>query len=190
MNNILIPGKIIIINGPSSSGKTTLALAVQKQLDIPFLRFSFDLFLDNKVLPLDQMRNGTFSWEEMRPSVFRGLHQCLPVLAQAGNNMIFDHIIETKAWRDELLQLIANLDVFLVGLHCSLPELERREIQRGNRRSGEARSDWETVHKITSYDLELDSEKPVEDNVKRLIEAWQSRKRPSALDTMLQEARG
>jgi chloramphenicol 3-O-phosphotransferase len=41
------PGKIIIINGPSSSGKTTLALALQKQLDLPFIRFSFDLFLDH-----------------------------------------------------------------------------------------------------------------------------------------------
>ena len=190
MNDALVPGKIIIINGPSSSGKTTLALDVQKRLDVPFLRFSFDLFLDNKVLPLDQMQNGTFSWDEMRPSVFRGLHRCLPVLAQAGNNIIFDHIIETKASRDDLLLLIGNLDVFFVGLHCSLTELERREIERGNRRSGEARADLEVVHKLTSYDLELDSEKPVEDNSKRLIEAWKHRKKPSALDIMLQEARG
>ena len=184
------PGKIIIINGPSSSGKTTLALAVQKQLDVPFLRFSFDLFLDNKVLPLDQMRNGTFSWDEMRPAVFRGLHQCLPVLSRAGNNLIFDHIIETKAWLDELIALIAELDVFFVGLHCSLPELERREIERGNRRSGEARADLEVVHRITSYDLELNSEHPLEDNVRVLIEYWKKRSRPSALDKMLQEARG
>src|ERR1041385_6428344 len=187
MDDTPTPGKIIIINGPSSSGKTTLALAAQKQFDIPFLRFSFDLFLDNKVLPLDQMRNGTFSWDLMRPSVFKGIDQCLPALATAGNNIIFDHIIETKGFLQELIQLISDLGVFFVGLHCSLSELERREMQRGNRNIGEARTDLETVHQITSYDLELNSENAVGDNAKLLIEAWQKRRRPSALDRMLQD---
>jgi chloramphenicol 3-O phosphotransferase len=184
------PGKIIIINGPSSSGKTTLALALQKQLDMPFLRFSFDLFLDHKSLPLEQIRDGTFSWDLMRSSVFQGIHQCLPALATAGNNIIFDHIIETKTWLYNLISLISELDVFFVGLHCSLPELERREIQRGNRRSGEARQDFQTVHSITSYDLELDSENLLEDNVALLIQAWRERKHPSALDKMIQEMNG
>jgi chloramphenicol 3-O phosphotransferase len=181
------PGKIIILNGPSSSGKTTLALALQKQLDIPFIRFSFDLFLDYKALPLEEIRTGTFSWDRMRPSVFSGIQQCLPALATAGNNIIFDHIIETKAWLHQLISLVAELDVFFVGLHCSLPELERRELQRGDRRRGEAEQDLQTVHSITSYDLELDSENPLEDNVALLIQAWKERKRPSALDKMIQE---
>ena len=187
MNPPLTAGKIIFINGPSSSGKTTLALAVQRQIDIPFLRFSFDLFLDNKVLPLDQIRSGTFSWDLMRPSVFRGIHQCLPALATAGNHLIFDHIIETKSWLEDLLQSISGLDVFFVGLHCSLPELERRELQRGNRRVGEARADFETIQSITSYDLVLNSENALEENATFLIEAWKNRKRPSAMDKMIQE---
>ena len=180
-------GKIIVINGPSSSGKTTLALTAQKQFDIPFLRFSFDLFLDNKVLPMDQINRGVFSWDSIRPFVFIGIHQCLPALATAGNNLIFDHIIKTKAWLDNLIQSLSGLDVFFVGLNCSLPELERREIQRGNRRIGEARTDFQTVQTITSYDLELNSENPAEDNAKILIEAWKKRKHPSALDKMIQE---
>lgn len=187
MNNPLPAGKIIIINGPSSSGKTTLALAIQKQFDIPFIRFSFDLFLDHKALPMEQIKNGTFSWDLMRPSVFGGIHQCLPALATAGNNIIFDHIIETKMWLHNLISLISGLDVFFVGLYCSLPELERREIQRGNRRSGEARMDFQSVHTITSYDLELNSENSLEENVTLLIQTWKERKRPSALDKMIQE---
>ncbi|HET6594393.1 MAG TPA: AAA family ATPase [Anaerolineales bacterium] len=180
-------GKIIVINGPSSAGKTTLALALQKHLDIPFIRFSFDLFLDHNAFPMEQIRNGTFAWDSMRPSVFRGIHQCLPALATAGNNIIFDHIIETKMWLGNLLSLIADLDVFFVGVHCSLPELERRERQRGDRRAGEARQDFETVHSITSYDLELNCENSLEENVVLLIQAWKERKRPSALDRMIQE---
>ena len=181
------PGKIIIINGPSSSGKTTLALALQKQLDVPFIRFSFDLFLDHSAFPLEQIKNGKFSWEQMRPSVFQGLHQCLPALATAGNNIIFDHIIETKAWLYELVSLISKLDVFFVGVHCSLAELERREMQRGDRRPGEARQDFETVHSIPTYDLEINSEHPLEENVTLLIQAWKESKRPSALDKMIEE---
>src|SRR6266496_1495646 len=187
MNTTFTTGKIIIINGPSSSGKTTLTLAAQRQFDIPFIRFSFDLFLDNKALPLDQIRSGAFSWDSMRPSVFHGLHQCLPALAKAGNNLIFDHIIESKFWLKDLLDAISDLDVFFVGLHCSLPELERREAERGNRRKGEARTDFETMHDIASYDLELNSENVLEDNVKLLIEACKKRQRPSARDKMIQE---
>lgn len=182
-----IPGKIIILNGPSSAGKTTLALATQKQFDIPFMRFSFDLFLDNQVLPMAQIRRGLFSWEAMRPAVFHGLHQCLPALAMAGNNILFDHIIETKAWLADLIQPLADLDVFFVGLHCSLAELERRERERGNRRAGEARADLETVHTITRYDWELNAENPVESNAQSLIEAWHKREQPGALHKMLQE---
>jgi len=183
----VIPGKIIIINGPSSSGKTTLALALQKQLDMPFIRFSFDLFIEHKAFPSEQIKSGKFSWEQMRPFVFRGLHQCLAALATAGNNIIFDHIIETKGWLYELISLISELDVFFVGLHCSLAELERREIQRGDRRPGEARQDFETVHSIPTYDLELDSENPLEQNVTLLIQAWKERKHPSALEKMIEQ---
>jgi len=168
-------GKIILINGPSSAGKTTLALETQKQLAEPFLRFSFDLFIDSHVLPRHQIRNGTFDWAAMRPNVFRGLHQCVRALAETGNNVLFDHIIETQANLADLAQTLSALDVFLVGLHCSLPELERREAERGNRRSGEARADFETVHRLTPYDLELNSEDPVEDNARVLIEAWKRR---------------
>jgi len=111
---------------------------------------------------MEQIKNGAFSWASMRPAVFKGIHQCLPALAIAGNNIIFDHIIETKKWLQHLVSLISELDVFFVGLHCSLPELERREIQRGNRRKGEASLDFQTVHSITSYDLELNSENLLE----------------------------
>ena len=182
-------GKIIIINGPSSSGKTTLALALQQQLDLPFIRFSFDLFLDHKALPLEQIRSSQFSWDLMRPSVFTGIHQCLPALASAGNNIIFDHIIETKDWLHNLISLVEDLDVFFVGLHCSLTELEKRENLRGNRHHGEALADFQTVHKITSYDLELDTENPLENNVALLTKSWRERKQPSALGRMLEEMR-
>jgi len=38
-----------------------------------------------------------------------------------------DHIIEQEQWLADLVELLAPFDVFFVGVHCPLPELERRE---------------------------------------------------------------
>lgn len=181
-------GKIILINGATSAGKSTLAFAVRQLFPIPLLRFSFDLFIDGDVLPMQRVRQGEFAWSTMRPSVLGGFYQCLPVLARAGNNLILDHIVESKDDVVNLLRLLDGIDVFFVGLHCSLEELERREIARGNRPVGEARNDLKIVHKWTTYDLELNSEEAtVEENAAHLLAAWEQRTPPAAFAKMAQE---
>lgn len=66
-------------------------------------------------------------------------------------------------------------EVFLVGLHCPVAELERRERLRGDRGAGDARRDAETVHTFMTYDLELDCLAPLEQNVARVIQAHGAR---------------
>ena len=174
------PGKIILLNGPSSAGKSTLCRAIQAQIDEPFLQFSLDFFFFNSpILPKQQLNNAVFSWAEMRPRVFEGYFNCLPALALAGNNLLIEFIIETQTQWDALRQRLEGFDVFLVGVHCPLPELERREQSRGDRRVGDARRDLETVHTFTKYDFEIDSSEPANDNATRVIAAWESRTRPS-----------
>ena len=41
----------------------------------------------------------------------------------------------------------------------------------------------------SSYDVEVNSEGPLDGNVALLIRAWKERKRPSALDKMMEEMR-
>jgi chloramphenicol 3-O phosphotransferase len=177
---IIEPGTIILLNGPSSAGKSTLCQAIQVHIDQPFLQFSLDFFFFNSsVLPKQQLKDGTFQWAELRPRVFEGFFNCLPALALAGNNLVIDFIIETQAQWDALRQKLEGFDVFLIGVHCPLPELERREQLRGDRRVGDARRDLETVHSFTKYDFEIDSSEPVDENATRIIAAWKSRKRPS-----------
>ena len=120
----------------------------------------------------------------MRPAVFDGFHLSLPAFAKAGNNLIVDHIIEQERWLIDLVQLLAPFDVFFVGVHCPLPELERREQRRGDRCIGDARTDFHSVHRLTDYDLDIDATQPAEGNVARLIVAWQSRNRPTAFERM------
>ena len=177
-------GKIILINGASSSGKSTLARQLQQTLPIPFWHFSFDHLRDSNALPMARIRSGEIDWSAMRPAVFDGFHRCLPVLVEAGNNLIVEHIIENEMWMSDLVKLLTGLDVFFVGVHCPLPELERRERQRGNRRVGEARTDYQVVHSFAEYDLEIDSMQPNQDHVNTLVDAWKSRQPPSSFDRM------
>jgi chloramphenicol 3-O phosphotransferase len=70
------------------------------------------------------------------------------------------------------------------GLHCPLPELERREVARGDRRMGEARADYRKVHSFGVYDLDLNSTESLDLNVSTLIFAWKACRRPHAFDRM------
>ena len=178
------PGKIILIHGASSAGKSTLSRALQQELPEPFWHWSFDHLRDSDALPMTRIRTGDLDWAMMRTAVFDGFHQSLPAFASAGNNLIVDHIIENERWLADLVRLLAPFDVFFVGVHCPLPELERRERQRGDRRPGEAQTDFHSVHRFTEYDLELDTTRPNEVNVAALINAWRSRRRPTAFERM------
>jgi len=173
------PASIILLNGASSAGKSTLAMAIQTKMDAPFLRFSLDLLLfGGNVLPPRRDKTGPFSWAAMRPRLFEGYYECLAALAGAGNDLIVDQIIETSDQRDRLADVLAPFDVFYVGVHCPLPELERRERLRGDRAVGDARRDLAFVHGFGPYDAEVDSSLPADANAESVIAAWRMRRVP------------
>jgi chloramphenicol 3-O phosphotransferase len=170
-----MPGKIILLNGASSSGKSSIARALQGVIEAPFWHVSIDHLRDAGVLPLQRFRRGDFAWPAHRQAFFDGFHRSLPAFASAGNNLIVEHIVETPAWMDQLVALLGGFDVFFVGVRCPLDELERREAARGDRPIGDARRDFETIHRHAVYDLELDALRPPEVNAALLLSAWRAR---------------
>ena len=137
-----------------------MAKALRDSLDEPFLHVSSDQFVAAGMLPPRRDNGGPFDWwRQVRPRLFAGFHRCLPALAHAGNDRIVEHIIEFRSWRDQLAVLLADLDVFVVGVHCSLDELDRREHTRGDRRIGEGRTHVEVdrIHTFGPYDFEVDT---------------------------------
>ena len=121
-------------------------------------------------------------WNEVRPRFFAGFHRCLPALAEPGNDLIVEHVIEFSSWRAELAVLLEGLDVFLVGVHCELDELDRRERIRGDRRAGEGRTHVEAngIHTFGPYDFDVDTTAGVDaDLVDSILTAWR-RRVPSA----------
>ena len=82
--------------------------------------------------------------------------------------------MEEQSWADDLAKLLAPFDTFWVGVHAPLPELERRELLRGNRQIGEAAYHFRT-HSFCQYDVEIDSMQPLSHNVNTIKEAWSKR---------------
>ncbi len=181
------PGRVIFLNGASSSGKSTLAKALQRALPVPFLVVSSDQLIDGGMLPERRDPTGPFAWREhVRPRFFAGFHGCLPALAEAGSDLIVEHIIEFPAWRRDLARLLADLDVFLVGVHCDLAEIDRRERERKDRRLGEGRGHVEIdrIHTFGPYDLDVDTTNGIDTPlVDAVLTAWQNRPHRSALLT-------
>lgn len=173
-------GQMILLNGASSSGKSSLARAIQARIDRPFWHISIDHLRDSGVLPSARIKSGEFDWRAMREPFFIGFEQSLRVYLQAGNNLIVEHIMESEAWLQRLVDILSGQDVFFVGVHCDLAELERRELARGDRTIGDARRDFHRIHDYCRYDLKVDGMRPADENADLVIAAWHDRGTPSA----------
>ncbi len=78
-------------------------------------------------------------------------------LAMRSSGLILDEVVLEAVLREDWQAALAECDVFMVGVHCALPELERRERERGDRLIGQARGQFDLVHVGMSYDLEVDT---------------------------------
>ena len=171
--------QIIFLHGASSSGKTTLAKALQQRADFPFWHVSIDNLRDSGVLPMERFRVGEFDWVASRDEIFDGFHQSIKAYADAGNNLVLEHILDTNGWLETLKRLLSGHDVLFVGLHCQIPELNNRELRRGDRRSGSAEQDQLQIHNGLIYDLEIQSEDGVDANAAAILEALRNQRRVS-----------
>ncbi|MBN9024964.1 MAG: AAA family ATPase [Rhizobiales bacterium] len=172
--------QIIFLHGASSSGKSTIARALQDRIEMPFWHISIDHLRDAGVLPTRRFKSGEFRWADARPAFFEGFHGSLKAYADAGNNLILEHILDKEDWLEMLARLLAQHDVFFAGVHCPLELLVEREAARGDRPIGSARRDYETIHVGKTYDIELNSTDGVDANVEALLTAWRSDRRASS----------
>ena len=168
------PGRIILLNGASSSGKTVLARALQDRIETPFWHFSIDHFRDSGVLPMARIARRDFRWSDLRGGFFAGFHATLAACAEAGNDLIVEHILEDEGWCETLIELLKPFNVYFIGVHCSLEELTRREVARGDRLLGSAARDFHSVHIGRCYDIEVQSEAGVTVNIPKLLDGWRS----------------
>ena len=146
-------GLVIFLNGTSSSGKSSIAAELLRMLDEPYFHLPVDAFhamRSGAPVPPDQL--GT-----VLHRTWQGYHRAVAGMAEAGNNIVVDHVLSAR-WRlDDCLSLFAPEAVVLVGVHCPPEELERRERERGDRPAGLAARQLKQVHAHGIYDLECDT---------------------------------
>ncbi len=152
---------IILLNGTSSAGKTTIAKALQRVMDAPYLHVPIDSFED--MMPgRDRLGEpGSRQWQSLFNRVLSGFHHSVAALAAAGSDLIVDHLLiqgaEPQNWLAECLDLLTPFTVYFIGVQCPLEELRRRERARGDREEGQAEWQLRHVHRHGVYDLELDT---------------------------------
>jgi chloramphenicol 3-O phosphotransferase len=149
-------GQIILLNGTSSSGKSTVARHLLEILETPYFHISVDAINSMRA----RQRTRELSPAELDVVLARtraGFHRAVAGMAQAGNNVVADYVL-SEPWRLlDCLAVMAGCDVVFVGVHCSAAELARREQARGDREPGQAAAQLQQVHAHGIYDVECDT---------------------------------
>jgi chloramphenicol 3-O phosphotransferase len=187
-------GSVIVLNGPSSSGKTTLARALQRRFAADgacwFVYAMDDYFAK---VPREWVSAGKHVGAHAEQGVvlesFDGVFQmrlgpigrqvlaawrgAVGSAARAGLNVIADDVILTEeewdAWQIEL----SGIDTHWVRVQIALEVLEAREQARGDRMPGHARAQYEDSYRFPTYDAEVDTgELDPERAADAVMQAW------------------
>ncbi|WP_020664353.1 chloramphenicol phosphotransferase CPT family protein [Amycolatopsis benzoatilytica] len=148
-------GHVVFLNGASSAGKSSIAAELLELLPGPYFSLPRDA--------VNSMRSrartpefGTPGFEQVFERTVLGYHRMLAGLAAAGNGVIADHVLRPH-WLADCLEVLREQEVTFVGVHCPLPELRRRQRERGDRPSGLAERQFPVVHAHGDYDFECDT---------------------------------
>ncbi|MCW5251377.1 chloramphenicol phosphotransferase CPT family protein [Streptomyces sp. SHP 1-2] len=150
----MTPGRIIFLNGTSSSGKSSIARELLEVLDDGVF---FHLAVDGFNAMRSRRELGAEELDAALRRTRMGFHRSVAAMAGVGNGVVVDHVL-SEPWR--LLDCLAVLppeDVLFVGVHCPLDELVRREAARGDRPAGLAARQYGLVHAHGEYDVECDT---------------------------------
>ena len=167
-------GRVIVLNGTSSAGKSTLIRALQARLDGAWLGVG----IDTVVYALPKAYLDLPLWGEVfryvpaepdSPAPFRivtgelghrlveGMHRMVASLADAGLSVIVDHVLLEPGWLPDLATRLAGHEVLFVGVRCPLEVVVRREAERKDRTIGQAAAMFDVVHRAGGYDTEVDT---------------------------------
>jgi chloramphenicol 3-O phosphotransferase len=169
------PGKVILIVGTSSVGKSSTVRELQNLLPEQYLALGLDTFFHMVSPRWGGGMGGPLSVDGFRyvkttvdhsPSirivygavgrrVLRGMHRAVAALGVCGNNVIVDEMLLDQTVLDDWVDALRNLSVCVVRLRASLTILEQREQRRGNA-VGLTRGHLGD-NLIDTYDLDLDT---------------------------------
>lgn len=157
--------QVIVLNGGSSSGKSSILRSLQAVLPEPWLAVAVDDFVAMLPSSLQESEAGIEIAADGAVSVgpaFRRLEAAwmagVAATVRAGAPVVVDDVfLSGPASQQRWQQALTGLDVLWVGVRCDAAVAAQREAARGDRAVGMAASQAEVVHRGVTYDLEVDT---------------------------------
>jgi len=153
---------LIVLNGASSAGKTTIARALVGRLTPGCVVTGLDEILE-RLRPLGGegspgrgLRVLWFQISDGRLRLFQRLHREAAAHVRAGRDVIVESALMDRRARLDAAACFAPLDGQFVGVQPPLAVSEQWEAARGDRPRGQARKHYELLHAHGQYDLLLD----------------------------------
>ena len=204
------PGKVILLNGTSSAGKTTLAQAMQRIWPRPLQTIALDQFRDGmagryrgmnardgeagalglNVVPVNGADGPltTLHFGDVGRRTLAGMRRAIAAFAATGIDVVVDDLLLEPAFLRDYLVALAGLNVTFVGVRCALAVVNEREAARPGRFPGTAAGHFHAVHAHGAYDIEVDTGAlSPRESAQRVMAAVESSRRPTAFDRLRQE---
>ena len=150
-------GRVILLNGASSAGKSTLARNLQLLLKEAAMIFSMDDYLamsrGKHETALDAVRESGLPFIE-------SFHAAIAEAARKGALVIVDHVIgESRRWIQDLLNRLDGIPRILVRVECRQDILLERERRRTDRTPAPAHAQRQHagIHRHFPHDFSIDT---------------------------------
>ncbi len=170
--------KVIVLNGTSSSGKSSIARCLQSLLPDPWLTMGVDSLIDAMPPAMLRSQDGLVFAPDGSISVGPGyqlLQTCwsrgVAAMARAGAGIILDVVfLDGAEGQRRWTAVLADLQVLWVGVMCDQLVAAAREAARGDRVPGMAAAQAPLVHQHVAYDLTVDTTHTLpEDCARRIV---------------------
>jgi chloramphenicol 3-O phosphotransferase len=176
-------GNIIILNGVSSSGKTTLAKILQKRMPYPLYHIDVDTFC----LMTPEKYYDT-DWSVQYKFVSKMFH-AVKLFSDMGFNLVVPCVfLEDGDFLKNCVILLHTYPVLFVHVKCPVEELRRREKERGDRKIGDAEDMISTLVPKDTYDITVDTFiSPAEECADKIIELVNNPDKFTAFKTLWEQ---
>lgn len=149
----MLSGIIILLNGPSSSGKSTLAKELQTCIK-ESRNEEYGIVSIDDFLVMDVHRN---IYEEDVFDVSSQIGEKLKEILKNQKGAIVDHVITSERIFHQFMKDVSGCSVILIHVTCPVQELMKRERERRNRCIGSAEASFEYLYPKDGYDLTIDT---------------------------------
>lgn len=150
---------VVVLNGGSSAGKTSIGRCLQNVLPRPWLLLGVDDLINaapSSLISYGPHGEVVFSdqWRALETAWSRGVAS----MARAGAGVILDDVfLDGAVSQQRTSEYLKGLEVLWVGVQCAPEVAAARERVRGDRPTGMAAAQAEAVHRGVTYDLIVDS---------------------------------